>query len=87
MRQGEILSGVQEFKPEHPGEAISLGSLEPTFTPVNHPLAIVIAPDCDLLTDFWPGNHPFKKIFLRSCCSIYTVATFTKKTKSEPRIL
>ena len=77
LRQGEILSGIQEFKPEHPGEPISLGSLEPTFTPVNHPLAIVITPDCDLLTDFLARQSPVQEIFSARllqhihCCDLY----------------
>lgn len=50
LRQGEILTGIIQYKPVV--SELSLESQELTFTPILHPYAIVVTQDCDLDWDF-----------------------------------
>ena len=45
LQQGEILAGIPEIQQDNPDSPVD-------FTRVNHPRAIVMTPDCDLLSDF-----------------------------------
>jgi len=51
LQQGEILAGILDPRPDNPGAPIQPDS-PVDFTWINHPRAIVMTPDCDLLSDF-----------------------------------
>lgn len=55
--QGEILLGVQEFRPSS-YDSLSMSGEGITFLPVVHPRALVITPDCDLLSDYSARETP-----------------------------
>ena len=55
--QGEILLDIREFRPSDDA-SVAVAGQEVTFSSVVHPRAIVITPDCDLLTDYSTRNNP-----------------------------
>lgn len=79
LQQGEILAGILEPRPDNPGAPLQPDS-PVDFTWVNHPRAIVMTPDCDLLSDFasrqaspegTPSPHRLQHIH---CCDLYAAA-------------
>ncbi len=79
MLQGEILSGLQELQPEHPGTRIFVDQPPIRFALVNHPTFVILTPDCDLLSDYSArqGNSPvdakIQSQLLQhvQCCEVY----------------
>ncbi|AFY57441.1 hypothetical protein Riv7116_5039 [Rivularia sp. PCC 7116] len=73
LRQGEILTGVRQFKPV-PNE--SLPQIEKIqFKPIIHPYAIIVSQDCDLDWDYAArqnDNKPFKLLNSIIFCEVYT---------------
>ena len=55
--QGEILLDIREFRPSHDAAFLMTGE-RATFLPIVHPKAIVITPDCDLLSDYAARKNP-----------------------------
>lgn len=51
LRQGELLGGLWELKPNHPPVQIQEGN-EVQVIPIPHPVVVVITADCDLEQDF-----------------------------------
>jgi hypothetical protein len=51
LRQGEILADVYEYKPIDPVDCRATGT-SIVVDPIVHPYVVIIAQDCDLLTDF-----------------------------------
>ena len=73
LQQGEILAGIPEIQQDNPASPVD-------FARVNHPRAIVMTPDCDLLSDFasrqaasegTPSPHRLQHIH---CCDLYAAA-------------
>lgn len=52
LRQGEILTGVIQFKPNVNESSLDLDIETQVFTAVTHPYAIVVTQDCDLDWDY-----------------------------------
>lgn len=79
LHQGEILAGVLEPRPDNPGAPPQPAS-PVDFTWVNHPRAIVMTPDCDLLSDFSdrqasPGETQSpRRLQHIHCCDLYAAA-------------
>lgn len=79
LLQGEILSGLQELQPEHPGTRISLDGLRINFTLVDHTKFVILTPDCDLLTDYLArqedltsdGKLQSRLLQHIQCCDVY----------------
>ena len=76
LLQGEILSGLLEPQPEHPGKVIQSEALDLQITLVSHPKIVILTPDCDLLTDFLarkdPGTAKETKLLQHvQCCDVY----------------
>lgn len=76
LQQGEILAGIPEPQPDNPGASLQPDS-SVTFTWIAHPRAIVMTPDCDLLSDFssrqassevTQSPHRLQHIH---CCNLY----------------
>ena len=55
--QGEILLDIREFRPPNNAFFLITGE-EASFLPIVHPRAIVITPDCDLLSDYSARRNP-----------------------------
>lgn len=79
LQQGEILAAIPELQPDNPGASLQLDS-PVTFTWIEHPRAIVMTPDCDLLSDFssrqaspevTQSPHRLQHIH---CCDLYEAA-------------
>lgn len=51
LRQGELLSGLWELKPNHPPVQIQTGN-EVQVIPIPHPVVVVMTAGCDLEQDF-----------------------------------
>lgn len=57
LTQGEILLDIREFRPPNNASVLTV-SQEVTFSSIVHTKAIVITPDCDLLSDYSTRNSP-----------------------------
>ncbi len=84
LRQGEILTGVIQYKPI-PDESLSV--LETTkFQPLVHPYTIILTQDCDLDWDYNASknkNQPSKLLNSILLCEVFTAQEIRNdKTRS-----
>ena len=79
LHQGEILAGILEPRPDNPGAPLQPDS-PVDFTWISHPRAIVMTPDCDLLSDFSDRQAAPEEIQSPRrlqhihCCDLYAAA-------------
>ena len=73
FRQGEILTGVVQYKPVPEESSAELA--EAKFKPIIHPYAIIVTQDCDLDWDYTARQNkdkPYKLLNSVIFCEVYT---------------
>ncbi|MEM7556619.1 MAG: hypothetical protein AAF378_21475 [Cyanobacteria bacterium P01_A01_bin.84] len=84
LRQGEILTGVMQFRPVPDESSPQMGNMQ--FKPISHPYAIIVSQDCDLDWDYAArqnNDKPYKLLNSVMFCEVYTAQDirFNKENK------